>query len=220
MSSRKSVGSEVDSWVGITALLTTKSSAVTKENMKEMLEALDMMIIMNTKPLSEKEKTQGRTMIARIKKFINKPGSEMDELSAKVSSISKELSFNTANLEKRIKSMENENLSASALAKANDLARLFCSYFLSLDWNAVTQEYSTERDNYENNIITLVAFEKFKVGFNARNPTPGDSPLLSVIIEICQERHAVAHTVGLKTIMRQEQFLSECAAIRPRSAVT
>jgi len=147
-------------------------------------------------------------MIARITKFINRSGSELDELRAKVS----EERIRTANLEKRIKSMENERLSVAALMKANDLATLFRAYFLNLDWNAVTQEYSTERDNYENNIITLVAFEKFKVGFNARYPTPGDSPLLSVIIEICQEGHAIAYSGGLKTIMRQDRFLSECAA--------
>lgn len=214
-SSMKSIGSEFDSGVGITALLATNSSAVTKENAKEMLEALDTMISMNTQPLSEKEKTQGRTMIKKITKFINRSGSELDELRAKVYRISRELSderIRTTNLEKRIKSMENEKLSVSALMKANDLATLFRAYFLDLDWNAVTQEYSTERDNYENNIITLVAFEKFKGGFNARYPTPGDSPLLSVIIEICQERHAVAHSGRLKTIVRQDRFLSECAA--------
>lgn len=214
-SSTKSIGSEFDSWgVEITALLATKKSAVTKENAKEMLEALDTMISMNTKPLSEKEKSQGRMMIQKITKFINKSGSELDELRAKVTRISKELTderIRTTNLEKRIKSMEDKKLSVEVLMKANDLATLFRAYFLNLDWNAVTQEYSTERDNYENNLITLAAFEKFKVSFNAKYPTPGDSPLLSVIIDMCQERHAIAHSGGLRTIVRQAKFLTECA---------
>lgn len=190
---------------------------MTREDANNMLAVLDSMILENTKPLSEKEKTKGRLMIEKITKFVTKLGSELDDLDdlrAKLSRISKELSeerIRTSNLEMRIKSMENERQSQSALIKSNELATLFRAYFLDLDWGAVTTEYSIQRDNYENRKLSLAKFETYKVTFNAKYPTPEDSPVLSVIIDMCQDGHEVAHSGGVKTVVRQEKFIADCA---------
>lgn len=193
---------------------TSTKSAVTRQEAKELLALLDSLILENTEPLTEAEKNKSRSMIARIGKYINKSGSETDELRGKFVRIEKELAQErerTTSLEKRVKTMETEDKSQSALIKANELATLFRAYFLDLDWGAVTMEFSIQRDAHENKTLSLGEFQEFKATFNAKYPTPEGSPELSVMIEMCQARHEVAHSGGVKTVVRQEKFIAECA---------
>jgi hypothetical protein len=97
--------------------------------------------------------------------------------------------------------------------KAFDLINLFRTYHLSeYDWIAVTTEYKTITDNVENRLIITDDFYKSKATFNSKYPMPPETPLLSNLIDLCQEGHSAAHSHSgqLKTILKQEKFLDEC----------
>ena len=62
----------------------------------------------------------------------------------------------------------------------------------------------------ENRLISTYQFDQLKVTFNAKYPMPPETPLLSDIIDLCQERHDEAHSGQIKTIVKQEKFLDDC----------
>ena len=59
--------------------------------------------------------------------------------------------------------------------------------------------------------MTVSQFDKFKADFNAKYPMLPEMPPLSDIIDLSRERHEEAHSGPLKTIIKQETFLDECA---------
>ena len=107
--------------------------------------------------------------------------------------------------------LEMSAMNTSSLVKAFDLIKLFRSYHLtSYNWDAVTNEYKGQKDKLENRLISTYQFDQLKVTFNAKYPMPPETPLLSDIIDLCQERHDEAHTGQIKTIVKQEKFLDDC----------
>ena len=115
-------------------------------------------------------------------------------------------------LQVRFDALEMNVVNTTALMKGFDLVKLFRSYHLSsYNWDAVTTEYTVEKDKLENRLIGTFQFEQFKAAFNAKHPMPPETPLLSDIIDLCQERHEEAHSGQIKTIAKQEKFLDDCA---------
>ena len=78
------------------------------------------------------------------------------------------------------------------------------------DWNAVTDEYKSINDRWENDLMSAFDFDRCIKVFNVTYPTPPNIPPLSVIIGLCQNRDAVAHSGQIKTIVKQRNFLDEC----------
>ena len=94
---------------------------------------------------------------------------------------------------------------------AFDLIKLFRSYDLSMyDWNAVTNEYKSINDRWENDLLSAADFDRCIEVFNVTYPTPPNIPPLSDIIGLCQNRHAVAYSGQIRTIAKQRNFLEEC----------
>ena len=114
-------------------------------------------------------------------------------------------------LQARFDALEMSAMNTSSLVKACDLIKLFRSYHLtSYNWDAVTNEYTGQKDKLENRLISTYQFDQLKVTFNAKYPMPPETPLLSDIIDLCQERHDEAHSGQIKTIVKQEKFLDDC----------
>ena len=115
-------------------------------------------------------------------------------------------------LQVRFDAVEMNVVNTTALVKGFELIKLFRSYHLpSVNWDAVTNEYKVEKDKMENRLIDTFQFEQFKAAFNATYPMPPETPLLSDIIDLCQERHEEAHSGQIKTITKQEKYLNDCA---------
>jgi hypothetical protein len=94
---------------------------------------------------------------------------------------------------------------------AFDLIKLFRSYDLSMyNWNAVTEEYKSINDGWENELMSEADFDQYISDFNVTYPTPPNIPRLSDIIGLCQNRHAIAHSGQIKTIVKQRNFIDEC----------
>jgi hypothetical protein len=111
----------------------------------------------------------------------------------------------------RFNASETTRRNASALVMAFDLIKLFRSYDLSMyDWNAVTNEYKSINDRWENDLMSAADFDRFIEVFNVTYPTPPNIPPLSDIIGLCQNRHAAAYSGQIKTIVKQRNFLDEC----------
>ena len=115
-------------------------------------------------------------MVQELKKFVRKQGSEVDELQS------------ISTLKSRFDALERSVVNSSALVKAFDLIKLFRAYHLSLNWDTVTNEYTPEKDKLENCMISELQFNQIKTAFNAKYPMPHETPLLSDIIDLCQER--------------------------------
>ena len=106
---------------------------------------------------------------------------------------------------------ETTRRNASALVMAFDLIKLFRSYDLSMyNWNAVTEEYKSINDGWENDLMSEADFDQYISDFNVAYPTPPNIPRLSDIIGLCQNRHAIAHSGQIKTIVKQRNFIDEC----------
>ena len=121
------------------------------------------------------------------------------------------LNLKYENLNVRFNASETTRRNASALVMAFDLIKLFRSYDLSIyDWNAVTNEYKSINDRWENDLMSAADFDRCIQVFNVTYPTPPNIPPLSDIIGLCQNRHAVAHSGQIKTIVKQRNFLDEC----------
>ena len=121
------------------------------------------------------------------------------------------LNLKYENLNVRFNASETTRRNASALVMAFDLIKLFRSYDLSMyDWNAVTNEYKSINDRWENDLMSAADFDRCIQVFNVTYPTPPNIPPLSDIIGLCQNRHAVAHSGQIKTIVKQRNFLDEC----------
>ena len=106
---------------------------------------------------------------------------------------------------------ETTRRNASALVMAFDLIKLFRSYDLSMyNWNAVTEEYKSINDGWENDLMSKADFDQYISDFNVTYPTPPNIPRLSDIIGLCQNRHAIAHSGQIKTIVKQRDFIDEC----------
>jgi hypothetical protein len=185
-----------------------------------------------TTHLSPSQLNKGDIMLKKLKKFISKQGSEFDEMRGKIRRLAANLSTEkgarealqarfdalemsamnySSALQIRINALEMSAVNTSSLVKAFDLIKLFRSYYLtSHNWNAVTNEYKGHKDQLENRLIETYQFDQFMVTFNAKYPMPPDTPLLSNIIDLCQERHDEAHSGQIKTIVKQEKFLEDC----------
>ena len=111
----------------------------------------------------------------------------------------------------RFNASETTRQNISALVMAFDLIKLFRSYGLSMyDWNAVTVEYKSINDRWENELMSADDLYRCIEVFNVTYPTPPNIPPLSDIIGLCQDRHTVAHSGQIKTIVKQRKFLDEC----------
>ena len=111
----------------------------------------------------------------------------------------------------RFNASETTRQNISALVMAFDLIKLFRSYGLSMyDWNAVTVEYKSINDRWENELMSADDLYRCIKVFNVTYPTPPNIPPLSDIIGLCQDRHTVAHSGQIKTIVKQRKFLDEC----------
>ena len=147
-------------------------------------------------------------------KFVNKQVSEVDEMRGKIRPLEASISTERAErnaLQVRYNALEMSIVNTSALMKAFDLIKLFCAYHLSLNWDSLTNEYTKEKDKLENRLISVLQFNQIKTAFNAKYPMPPETPLLSDIIDLCQERHDEAHSGQIKTIVKQEKFLDDFA---------
>ena len=168
-----------------------------------------------TSHLSPEDLKNGVIMLNKLKKFINKQGSEVDDMRGIIRRLDASLAAEKAArealqlrfdaLQVRFDAVEMNVVNTTALVKGFDLIKLFRSYHLpSVNWDAVTNEYKVEKDKMENRLIDTFQFEQFKAAFNATYPMPPETPLLSDIIDLCQERHEEAHS-------KQEKFLDDCA---------
>jgi uncharacterized coiled-coil protein SlyX len=111
----------------------------------------------------------------------------------------------------RFNASETTRRNTSALVMAFHLIKLFRSYGLSMyDWNAVTEEYKSINDRWENDLMSADDLYQCIEAFNVTYPTPPKIPPLSDIIGLCQNRHTVAHSGQIKTIVKQRNFLDEC----------
>lgn len=224
MSSNQSSPLDDRGEMNIMVILQTKPAEITREMALEMIDylvkslaATDGIIL----HLSPSQLNKGDIMLKKLKKFISKQGSEFDEMRGKIRSLDANLSTEKRArealqarfdaLQIRINALESSAVNTSSLVKAFDLIKLFRSYYLtSHNWNAVTNEYKGHKDQLENRLIESYQFDQFMVTFNAKYPMPPDTPLLSDIIDLCQERHDEAHSGQIKTIVKQEKFLEDC----------
>ena len=111
----------------------------------------------------------------------------------------------------RFNASETTRQNISALVMAFDLIKLFRSYGLSMyDWNAVTVEYKSINDRWENELMSADDLYRCIKVFNVTYPTPPNIAPLSDIIGLCQDRHTVAHSGQIKTIVKQRNFIDEC----------
>jgi hypothetical protein len=154
--------------------------------------------------LSPDELANGHIVLKELKKFISKQGSEV-EMREKLRRLEATLSA----LQVRFDDLEMSVVNTSALVKAFDLIKLFRTYHLSYNWDSVTNEYKSDKDKLDNRLISIHQFNQLKAGFNAKYPMPPETPLLSDIIDLCQEHEA--HSGQIKTIVKQEKFLDDCA---------
>ena len=174
-----------------------------------------------TSQLSSDEMNTGVKILEKLKKFYSRQGGLFDEMRGTIRRLEANLETLQARFyasvmradaaERRADTWEMSEVNTSALTKAFDLISLFRIYHLSqYDSNDVTKEYKTITDNVENCLISTDDFYKSKAIFNAKYPTPSETPLLSDLIDLCQERHDAAHSGQIKTIVKQEKFLDEC----------
>ena len=198
-------------------ILQTKPAEITGEMALAMIDYLVKSLAATdgiTLHLSPGQLNKGDTMLKKLKKFISKQGSEIDEMREKIRRLDANLSAEKGAreaLQARFDALEMSAMNTSSLVKAFDLIKLFRSYHLtSYNWDAVTNEYNGQKDKLENRLISTYQFDQIKVTFNAKYPMPPETPLLSDIIDLCQERHDEAHSGQIKTIVKQEKFLDDC----------
>jgi hypothetical protein len=221
--------------MNITVILQTKPAEITREMALAMIEYLVKSLAATdgiTLHLSSDELNKGVTMLKKLKKFISKQGSDFDEMREKIRRLDVNLSAekgarealqarfdalemsamtDSSALQVRIDALEMSAMNTSSLVKAFDLIKLFRSYHLtSYNWDAVTNEYKGQKEKLENRLISMYQFDQLKVTSNAKYPMPPETPLLSDIIDLCQERHDEAHSGQIKTIVKQEKFLDDC----------
>ena len=208
----------------ILVILQTKPAEITREMALAMIDYLVKSLATTdgiTLHLSPDQLSKGETMLKKLKKFISKHGSEFDEMRGKIRRLDTNLSAEKGArealqarfhaLQARFDALEMNAMNTSSLVKAFDLIKLFRSYHLtSYNWDAVTNEYKGQKDKLENRLISTYQFDQLKVTFNAKYPMPLETPLLSDIIDLCQERHDEAHSGQIKTIVKQEKFLDDC----------
>jgi hypothetical protein len=160
-------------------------------------------------------------MLKKLKKHISKHGSEVDEMRGTIRLLEVGLFAEKAAREAlqvrfdafeiRSDALEMSIVNTIALMKAFDLIKLFRTYHLSsFNWDAVTKEYKSEKDKLENRVISISQFDQSTSVLNNKYPMPHETPLLSDIIDLCQERHDEAHSGQIKTIVKQEKFLDDC----------
>lgn len=120
-----------------------------------------------------------------------------------------ELKHNDLNV--KFNASDTTRRNASALVMAFDLIKLFRSYDLSMyNWNDVTDEYKSINDKWENDFMSEADFDRYIRAFNVTYSTPPNIPPLSDIIGLRQNRHAIAHSGQIKTIVKQRNFIDEC----------
>ena len=216
----------------------TNLKKITKEMASEAIDFLVESLSSTdgvTSHLSSDEMNTGVKILEELKKFYSRQGGLIDEMRGTIRRLEANLETLQARFdasvmradaaerradaaerradaaERRADTWEMSAVNTSALIKAFDLITLFRKYHLSqYDWNDVTKEYKTITDNVENRLISTDDFNKLKAIFNAKYPTPSETPLLSDLIDLCQERHDAAHSGQIKTIVKQEKFLDEC----------
>ena len=202
----------------------TNSKKITKEIASEAIVFLVESLSSTdgvTSHLSSDEIITGVKILEKLKKFICRQGGLMDDMRGTIRRLEANLEtlqarFDASEIradaaERRADTWEMSAVNTSALIKAFDLISLFRKYHLSqYNWNDVTKEYKTITDNVENRLISTDDFYKSKALFNAKYLTPSETPLLSDLIDLCQERHDTAHSGQIKTIVKQEKFLEEC----------
>ena len=163
----------------------------------------------------------GVKILQKLKKFYSKQDGEIDEMRGTIRRLEANLRALQARFDalemradawdRRADAWEMSAVNTSALMKAFDLISLFRTYHLSkYDWNVVTSGCNKIIDKVENRLIGTDEFDKSKATFNAKYPMPSETPLLSDLIDLCQERHGAAHSGQIKTIVKQEKFLDEC----------
>jgi hypothetical protein len=218
MSRNQSSPLDDDGKMSITVILQTKPAEITREMASGMLDYLVKTLTATdgiTSHLSPDDLKNGVIMLNKLKEFINKQGSEVDEMRGIIHRLDASLAAEKAAreaLQVRFDALEMNVVNTTALVKGFDLIKLFRSYHLkSVNWDAATNEYKVEKDKMENRLIDTLQFEQFKAAFNATYPMPPETPLLSDIIDLCQERHEEAHSGQIKTITKQEKFLDDCA---------
>jgi hypothetical protein len=197
----------------------TKPAEITREMALAMIDYLVKSLAASDgliSHLSPGQLNNGDIMLKKLKKFISKQGSEVDEMRGIIrrldASLSAEkrareaLQVRFGALQDRFDALEMSVVNTSALLKAFDLINLFLNYHLSsYNWDAVTNEYKSEKDKLENRLISTYRFDQLKVSFNAKYPMPPETPLLSDIIDLCQERHDEAHSGQIETIVKTRE---------------
>ena len=146
--------------------------------------------------------------------MVSKQGSEFDEMRGKIHRLDANLSAEKGAreaLQTRFDALEISAMNTSSLVKAFDLIKLFCSYHMtSYNWDAVANEYRGQKDKLENRLISTYQFDQLKLTFNAKYPMSPDTPLLSDIIDLCQEGRDEEPSGQIKTIVNQEKFFDDC----------
>lgn len=196
-------------------ILQAKPAEITREMALEMIDYLvETLAMTNGINLSPDELKNMDIMLKKLKKFVSKQGSQV-EMRVKLRRIDDILSAEKAAreaLQVRFDALEISVVNALTLVKAFDLIKLFRTYHLPSDnWDSATNEYKGEKDKLENRLISIYQFDQFKAAFNAKYPMPPEMPLLSDIMDLCQERHDEAHSFQIKTIVKQETFLDDCS---------
>lgn len=204
--------------MSLMVILQTKPAEITREMALAMIDYLVKYLATSdgiTLQLSPDQLNKGDTMLKKLKKFVCKQGSEFDEMRGEIRRLNANLSAEKGAreaLQVRFDALEMSAMNTISLVKAFDLIKLFCSYHLtSYNWDAVTNEYKGHKDKLENRLISTYQFDLLKVTFNAKYPMPSEIPLLSDIIDLCQGRDEEAHSGQIKTIVKQEKFLDDCA---------
>ncbi len=104
--------------------------------------------------------------------------------------------------------MEIDKTRTNALLKAFELITLYRAYYLSdINWGVITQEYAGIVEQFENKEIQKDAMDVLIHTFDEKYPF---NPKLSSLIDICRDRHDIAHSGNIKTILKQEKFIDEC----------
>ena len=207
----------IDARMNVMTILNQKPAQFTRDMALVLINHLEKSLGASdgkTTHLSPSELDLGWKIMKKLAKFIRQQGSKVDEMRGRIRSLEASLSLEKKArdiLENRFVALEQSVVNTSAFLEAFDLIKLFRHYHLPrLHWVTVTKEYRAKKEMFENRKIDKSEFKEFKKTFNVKYPTPCDTPSLSDIIDICQERHLEAHSGQIKTIMKQEEFLDDC----------
>ena len=142
--------------MSITVIMQTKPAEITREMASGMIDYLVKTLTATdgiTSHLSPEDLNNGVMMLKKLKKFINKQGSEVDEMRGIIRRLDASLAAEKAAreaLQVRFDALEMNVVNTTALMKGFDLVKLFRSYHLSsYNWDAVTTEYKVEKDKLE-----------------------------------------------------------------------